>query len=470
MLEQAAALYQQQLDEQPQGQAYVHRRGLDSTVVKTFGLGFAPPGWSFLLERLGGDPARRQALIDAGLVVERDKDGKTHRYDRFRNRLMFPIRDHRGRVIAFGGRVLDHTEPKYLNSPETLVFHKGRELYGLHEARRRQGRMAPLLIVEGYLDVIALAQFDLPHAVATLGTSTTEEQLQRLKRQTDELVFCFDGDQAGRNAAWKALKLSLPFAHESLLIRFLLLPAGHDPDSLLREQGRDSFKKRLREDALLLSDFLFARLREQPDADSDEGRSRLDRQARQLIAQVPAGTFRQLLLQRLESLVGVPPAGGRRRDRTARPMPEVRTPVRPQLSAARLALALLLRNPQLALVARNIPDHWTQSNEPEIQLLGELVAHADADPDLTPEQLRAFYQGTTVETRLQELSDPGLTQHIPAVGLEPEFAGALHRLAHQVERERRYRLLSGDSIAQLSDEQKAQLRRCRNEHKISGLQ
>lgn len=460
VLEQAAALYQQQLREAPQAQAYLRQRGLSEAIAGEFGLGFAPPGWDFLLKRLGADPTQRQTLIDAGLVVERDKEGEIRRYDRFRQRLMFPIRDQRGRVIAFGGRVLDQSEPKYLNSPETPVFHKGRELYGLYEARQHQRRIERLLIVEGYLDVIALAQFHLPIAVATLGTSTTPEQLQRLKRQADELVFCFDGDRAGREAAWKALKISLPFAVEPLLIRFLLLPPGDDPDSLLREQGQAAFEARL-DEALLLSDFLFAQLQEQADLNSAEGRSRIDARARKLIAQVPPGTFRQLLLQRLESLVGVQGAsmaGRRRADRRGQALTGAWTSARPHLTAPRLAMALLLRCPQLALVAREITDQWTQINDPDIALLAELLAHADADPDISPDELRAFSQGTEQEATVQELSNSELIQHIPQAGVEPEFAGALHALARQAEREQRYRLLSRGSPGQLSNEQKALLR------------
>lgn len=454
ILEEAAGLYHAQLREDARAIAYLKERGLTGEIAVAFGLGFAPPGWDFLLTRLGGDSARRQVLIDAGLVIERDQDGEIRRYDRFRNRIMFPIRDRRGRVIAFGGRVLDQTEPKYLNSPETPVFHKGRELYGLFEARERQRPLKRLLIVEGYMDVIALAQFGLPYAVATLGTATTADQVQRLKRQVDELVYCFDGDKAGRGAAWKALRVSLPFASERLTLRFLLLPAGHDPDSLLRAEGLDAFEARL-EQAQLLSDFLFDALRERFDLGSAEGRARCDAEARELIALAPSGTYRQLLLQQLEELIGLqhpvalPPrptmaaTGWRARAPRA-------TPVRGRLTAVRLASALLLRQPRLALAARQVPEHWTELDEDGMELLHELLAHADADPDITTEMLRECYRGSVQEPIVTELADPRLTQHIPEAGMEPELVGALSALCRQAERERRYRLLSSGQLASLA--------------------
>ncbi|MBK1647648.1 DNA primase [Rhabdochromatium marinum] len=466
ILAEAAALYQQQLRDNPQAVAYLKGRGLSGAMAAEFRLGFAPPGWDFLLGRLGRDPDQQQRLIEAGLVIERTKEGETRRYDRFRHRIIFPIRDQRGRIIAFGGRVLDQSEPKYLNSPETAVFHKGHELYGLYEARQRQHQMPRLLLVEGYLDVIALTQFGLPYAVATLGTATTPEQLQRLKRHTDELVFCFDGDQAGQAAAWKALRISLPLVSERLSIRFLLLPSGYDPDSLLRAQGRAAFEARL-EQAQLLSDFLFDGLRERAQLESAEGRARCDAEARKLIALAPEGTYQQLLLQRLESLVGiqrssstaampgVPATFARSSQRPpyARPLQGARThpvPVRPQLTPVRLATALLLQRPQLALAARAMPEHWTSLAVEGRELLSELLAQADADPAMTPAKLLEQCRHCEQEPLMAELADPETTQHIPAEGMEAEFIGALSVLNRQAEREQRYQWLSRGDLECLS--------------------
>ncbi|MBK5969942.1 MULTISPECIES: DNA primase [Thiorhodovibrio] len=454
VLEDAAALYCAQLREDPRAIAYLKERGLTGEIAMEFGLGFAPQGWDFLLSRLGRDSARQQALIDAGLVIEREKDGETRRYDRFRNRIMFPIRDRRGRVIAFGGRVLDQSEPKYLNSPETPVYHKGGELYGLFEARERQRQLSRLLIVEGYMDVIALTQFGLPYAVATLGTATTADQVQRLKRQADELIYCFDGDKAGRAAAWKALRVSLPFAAERLTLRFLLLPPGHDPDSLLRAEGLDAFETRLAQ-AQLLSDFLFDALREHSDLNSAEGRARCDAEARELIALAPEGTYRKLLLQQLEGLIGIRnpaivPSPAAKAPSGWRARPPRAAPVRGRLTAVRLASALLLQRPRLALAAREIPEQWTELDEDGMELLNEILAHADADPDMTPEMLRECFRDSEHEPFVTELEGPHLTQHIPETGMELEFVGALSALCREAERERRFRMLSSGQLGGLA--------------------
>lgn len=458
-LEAAAALYQQQLRGHAEAVAYLKGRGLSGEIAAEFGLGFAPPGWDFLLSRFGGDAVARQALIDAGLVIEREHGEETRRYDRFRNRLMFPIRDERGRVVAFGGRVLDRSEPKYLNSPETAVFHKGSEVYGLFEACQRQRRNAQLIVVEGYMDAIALSQFGIPGAVATLGTATTNAQLLRLKRHAEELVFCFDGDSAGRAAAWKALRLSLPLVDERLRLRFLLLPTGQDPDSLLREAGAQAFTARL-EQALLLSDYLFQELAARSDLKSAEGQARCDAEARALIAQVPEGTYRQLLLQRLEDLVGIqrsPAAGGQvdaRASASASFLPGLRAlprrVSRGRLSPLRLAIALLLRNPRLVLAARAVPDGWMDLTEEGTGLLSELLAYADADPDIAPARLREAASASAHEQVLAELSDPNLIRHIPDAGIEAEFTDALSKLCREAESERRYRLLRSGQLERLA--------------------
>ncbi|HBG95423.1 MAG TPA: DNA primase, partial [Chromatiaceae bacterium] len=274
MLERAALLFQQQLREHPDAARaldYLKRRGLSGEIAQRFSIGYAPPGWDFLLRSLGGSSTEQQQLLDVGLLAERDG----RRYDRFRDRILFPIHDRRGRVIGFGGRVLGDAEPKYLNSPETPVFHKGRELYGLYQMQQAQRRPSRVLVVEGYLDAIALAQFDIPYAVATLGTATTPEHIKRLLRVAPELVFCFDGDRAGRKAAWKALQTALPLASGNQPIRFLFLPDGEDPDTLVRKEGRNAFEQRLTA-ATLLSDYLFEHLSAEIDLASAEGRAKLD--------------------------------------------------------------------------------------------------------------------------------------------------------------------------------------------------
>ena len=388
-LAEAAAIYRRQLREHPEaGRAidYLKARGLTGEIAARFGLGFAPPGWDLLLRTLGDGVSTRQRLAEAGLMVE--QDGK--RYDRFRERIMFPIRDRRGRVIGFGGRVLGDQKPKYLNSPETPVFHKGRELYGLYEAQQASRQLARLLVVEGYMDVIALAQSGISYAVATLGTATTPDHLQRLLAAAPEVVFCFDGDRAGRDAAWKALETCLPLATGRQELRFLFLPDGEDPDTLVRKEGAAAFEGRVRT-ALPLSEFLFQHLSTQVDMDTIDGRVRLASLAEPLIGRVPQGLLREMLAARLAALVGVAArglGGGPGPQTPGRAPP--RRPGRPgrqqrqaPLSPLRLAIALILQYPRLAATASQVPDDWRRLDSPGIPLLIGLLDAVATRPDIS---------------------------------------------------------------------------------------
>ncbi len=255
LLAQVTQFYRDCLRESARAKKYLEDRGITAESCVKFAVGYAPDAWDSVLKRFGGSAERERALLEAGLVVERSGKGESGFYDRFRDRVMFPIRDARGRPIAFGGRVLDQGEPKYLNSPETPLFHKGRELYGLYEARQALRKVERLLVVEGYVDVVRLAQSGIAYSVATLGTATTPEHLNRLFRVTSELVFCFDGDNAGRNAAWRALENALEHARDGRQLRFLFLPEGHDPDTLVGEEGAEAFEARIAE-AQPISEFL----------------------------------------------------------------------------------------------------------------------------------------------------------------------------------------------------------------------
>jgi DNA primase len=257
------------------------------------------------MKRFGGSPERERALAEAGLVIERSGKGESGYYDRFRDRILFPIRDARGRPIAFGGRIIDQGEPKYLNSPETPLFHKGRELYGLYEARQALRKIERLMVVEGYVDVVRLAQSGIAYSVATLGTATTPEHLNRLFRVTSELVFCFDGDRAGRTAAWRALENALEHARDGRQLKFMFLPEGHDPDTLVGEEGAEAFETRIAL-AQPLSEFLVSQLAGQSDLSSVDGRARLAELVRPLLARVPPGVYRELLLERLALEVKMP--------------------------------------------------------------------------------------------------------------------------------------------------------------------
>lgn len=306
LLKAAADYYRQALKSHPQRRAaveYLKGRGLSGEIARDFGLGFAPPGWDNLLKHLAGDSLQHKAMIDAGLLVENPDSGK--RYDRFRDRVIFPIHDSRGRVIAFGGRVLGDDKPKYLNSPETPVFHKSQELYGLYEARKNNRNLDEIMVVEGYMDVIALAQQGLRNAVATLGTATSEEHLKRIFRLVPSVLFCFDGDQAGRNAAWRALEAALPNLQDGRRARFLFLPDGEDPDTLVRSEGTEAFQARIHQHAQPLADYFFQQLSEEADPRSLEGKAHLVTLAAPLIDKIPGNTLRALMRQRLTQITGL---------------------------------------------------------------------------------------------------------------------------------------------------------------------
>lgn len=306
LLTRAAEYYQQALKTHPDKQTaidYFKNRGLTGAVAKDFGLGFAPPGWDNLIKYLKADDSQQKLLIDAGLVIENADNGR--RYDRFRDRVIFPIKDMKGQVIAFGGRVLGDDKPKYLNSPETPVFHKGEILYGLYEVRKNARQLDEILVLEGYMDVIALAQFGFTNAVATLGTATSEEHIKRLFRIVANILFCFDGDVAGRKAAWRALKSALPHLQDGRHIRFLFLPDGEDPDSLVRKEGADAFRARASQQALSLTDYLFAHLMQEAKPDTLEGKAHLASLASPLLAKMPKSGLQTLMYQKLQEITGL---------------------------------------------------------------------------------------------------------------------------------------------------------------------
>lgn len=456
VLDQAAELYRQQLREHPQARRasdYLRSRGLSDEIIARFAIGYAPPGWDFLLQRLGRGPGDRERLWEAGLLAEQS----SRRYDRFRDRIMFPIRDRRGRTVGFGGRVLGDQTPKYLNSPETALFHKGRELYGLHEARQGRRELPRLLVVEGYMDTIALAQFDIPYAVATLGTALTPEHLRQLLRSAPELVFCFDGDRAGRDAAWKALQVALPLATGRQPIRFLFLPEGEDPDTLIRRHGRDSFAERL-EQATPLSEYLFERLTRQVDLASAEGRARLAWLAEPLLKQVPDGVYKQMLSQRLAALVGVTAAqpAVSRGPTYRRPGPRGE---RRSLTPMRLAIALLLQQPSLADEVFAMPDEWRRLANAGVPLLGSVLEIASVSPRITTAALLERWRGSESGRQLDRLSDPSLIAHIPDEGRAAELRGAIQALNQQVREQEAQILFERSSPSQWTEADKELIRK-----------
>lgn len=306
VLEQASAFFQAQLRQHPEKQKaveYLKGRGLTGAIAKRFGLGFAPPGWDNLLSAVSAERDDAESLLlKSGLLIENEERGR--KYDRFRDRIMFPIRDVRGRVIAFGGRVLTDEKPKYLNSPETETFHKGRELYGLWEARQSSGSLKRLMVVEGYMDVVSLAQHGLDWSVATLGTACTESHLERIFKVVPEVIFCFDGDAAGRKAAKRALDNAMPVMRDGLMARFLFLPEGEDPDTLIRSEGLEAFTQRV-DEALPFSEYFFKALAQGLDLVSMDAKAQFCTQALPLLQSMQPSVLQQMMLDRISDMTGL---------------------------------------------------------------------------------------------------------------------------------------------------------------------
>ncbi len=441
----AQRIYRAQLEAHPQAIDYLRRRGVSGELARQFAIGFAPDAWDTLARRFK-DP--KHALV-AGLLVERDTGGV---YDRFRNRVMFPIRDARGRTVAFGGRTLGDDPAKYLNSPETPVFHKGRHLYGLYECRQANAELDCLLVVEGYMDVVSLFGHGICQAVAAMGTAFTEEQLKLLFRATRQVVFCFDGDAAGRRAARKALDLVLPQMRGDREVRFLFLPEGHDPDTLVRELGAEGFRERLKS-ATPLSDFLIETITQGLQLQAIDGRARLVEKARPLLRSMPPGALRSLLVERLAKLSGLaaaaveaggpaPVAPRRERANPAQGREDEGAPggQRP----VRRALQLLLEAPAMA----DRVEHQAQLltlDLPGLPLLLEVVDYFQSHPEASVAQLIQQFDGRPEARWLSTLAAQpvGLT----ADEMLTEFLDILEHLRDRARRQRIRELLAqGDAL------------------------
>ena len=422
VMARAARFFEQNLADNPRAREYVRARGIDAKTSARFALGYAPDSWDALRNRFGAQEEDRRQILQLGLIIERDTRGGERAagfYDRFRDRLMFPIRDSRGRVIGFGGRIIDQGEPKYLNSPETPLFHKGRELYGLFEARQARADFKRLMIVEGYMDVVRLHQAGITYAVATLGTATTQEHLNKIFRLTSEVVFCFDGDRAGRLAAWRALENSLAMAHDGRELRFMFLPEGHDPDTLVAEEGSEAFEKRLTT-ALPLSEYLIQHLMTEVDLNHDEGRAKLKALAAPLFARMPEGIYREMLAERLAARVSMPAAalkksfltGETRRTAMERTSGERRPEPSPRhggrISAGRgnlltQAITLVLHHPAAAAAVKD-PQALRRVARPGVAVLEELIVQAAAAANPSTAMLLERWRDLPEYGRLCELA------------------------------------------------------------------
>ena len=420
ILADAEAFFRRQLPGSDKARAYLRQRGLEPATCERFAIGYAPDSFDALRTTLGSDERRMKLLERAGLL-SRSESGRV--YDKFRDRLLFPIHDRRGRPIAFGGRVLEKdAAPKYLNSPETELFHKGRELYGLWQVRQAHSTIPRLVVVEGYMDVVMLFQNGIETAVATLGTATTGEHAELLFRNSPDVYFCFDGDRAGRAAAWKALESVLPRMRDGRQAFFLFLPEGADPDSIVREEGAAGFEQRLAE-ATPLSEFLFDTLSAEVDLGTLEGRGKLAGRVRPLLAQIPDGAFADLMRQRLDALTGLdsspPPAAP-----APRPARRHAAPA-PRRSLVRSAIVLLLQQPSLALELEP-PFRFATLQQPGIDLLVDLLGLVYERPDIRTGALIEHFAGQEVHASLQALALIDLPGD-PAAW-RTEFLGAIERL------------------------------------------
>ena len=459
LLEQAAQFYREQLQGH-KGRAidYLENRGISGPVMEDYEIGYAPPGWKRLLNALGKSAGARTLLTDAGLIKPGGKEGH---YDFFRDRIMFPIRDPRGRVIGFGGRVLGDETPKYLNSPETPLFHKGRELYGLYQVRSRRKQPQTLYVVEGYMDVIALARHGVDNAVATLGTAVTEHHLEKLYRVAGRIIFCFDGDEAGNKAAWRALEIALPQLREGRQALFNFMPEGHDPDSFIRQYGAERFRS---DDGMVpLSDFLLDSIKSRAGTGTREGRATFLDMLLPYLAGMPAGGLRQLLRQEaagiaqidtdgLDKLLQDYRPGAARHSATSRPGRQ-----RERTGDLGSIIAYILNRPGLAMLVED-PAELSGNSVPGADFVRELVTLVHSNPEITCAGILEHWRGSRYEARLNELaSGPGLPED-ENFDLEGEFVDRVEKLKAAKARQT-IQEIARTPPSQLSDEAKKQLRR-----------
>ena len=451
----AQRYFSDQLRQSTDSQAYLRERGVSAETRKTFGLGFAPDRWDGLAAHF--TPATVAHAVSAGLLIEREGGGRP--YDRFRGRIMFPIRDARGRVIAYGGRTVIKDPAKYLNSPETPLFHKGRELYGLFEAKAaRKAALPHVLVVEGYMDVVMLHQAGVTDAVATLGTATTRDHLQRLFRETSRVIFCFDGDAAGTRAAWRALEQALPELHGARECRFMFLPQGHDPDTLIQAEGQAAFEQRIA-DATPLSAYLINELMQQAPPTSLEGRARFAALAAPHLKRIPEGPFKSLLSNALAETAGLPP------EQMLGEAPSAPAPQAARGGTARRgsgqtliikgALRALLEKPALAERAQHV-DALAQANLPGLNVLTRAIDYFQNHPDATAAQLLESWRDSKEGNALMRvMSEPSL---LDDAALAREFDDALNRLWRGIQRDRYTELLNISTTRSLSEAENNELR------------
>jgi DNA primase len=455
--------YQQQLKADKTGAAvaYLKDRGVSGEIAKLYGIGYAPDGWDNLLKAEGKANQQQQQLVTAGMLIQKDNGGF---YDRFRDRIMFPIIDRRGRAIGFGGRVLGKGEPKYLNSPETPVFHKGNEVYGLYQALQANKTLPYLLVVEGYMDVVALAQFGVSCSVATLGTALTIDHIRLLFRNTGKIVFCFDGDKAGKSAAWRSLETCLSEIKDGRQARFLFLPDGEDPDTLIRKEGSTHFQHRI-DNSVPLSEYMLSHLSEQCDLSNIDGKAQLASLAQPLLKRVADPVFRDLLQQQMQLAVGTsqnlsgennPQQFSQRAATSNKTVSSRPRPVTPM----RKTIGLLVQHPALGQKLEN----WQQligSPEAGSDLLFKLLEILQQQPHLTTASLIEHWRDDPSYQHLMTLAN--WNHEIPQEIVEEEFLHAFGKINVSTSKQQLQFLLDESKLRPLTTDEKHQLKQLLDE-------
>lgn len=430
---------------------YLKNRGLTGKIAKRFAMGYISDSWDGVMKNFATNLQTSQQLIDLGMAIQGDKNKP---YDRFRGRIMFPIRDKRGRVVGFGGRVLNDSTPKYLNSPETRIYHKGQELYGLFEAKQACKNLTRLIVVEGYMDVVALAQHGVDYAVASLGTATTVEQLQTLFRTVNEVICCYDGDRAGRDAAWRAMENALPLIRDGFSLKFVFLPDGEDPDSLIRQQGKEKFEHIL-DNATPLSTFLFEHLVASVDINNLEGRSALVEKFQPYLEKLPDSVLKDSIINQLANNFGTGAEQQKAKlTNSNRTVQTKKNTVTKKVTPVRLAIALLLEYPHIVNVLEDIAvlEHLSI---PGITLLNQLMRLCKQSPDITSAQILEYYRDTEEGKQLAKLM---CWQHnVSAEAAEAVFEDSIEKLFSQFLEIRTENLLQKARLNQITREEKQEL-------------
>ncbi|MBU2924152.1 DNA primase [Colwellia sp. 1_MG-2023] len=455
LMNQISRFYQQQLKAATDKETainYLKGRGLSGEVVKRFGIGYISDAWDGMMKVFSPQGKANQQLIDLGMAIQGDKNRP---YDRFRGRIMFPIRDKRGRVIAFGGRVLGDEKPKYLNSPETRVYHKGQELYGLYEAKQANKNLERLVVVEGYMDVVALAQHGVDYAVASLGTSTTPEQLQTLFRTVKEVICCYDGDRAGRDAAWRAMENALPLIRDGFSLKFVFVPDGEDPDSLIRKKGQKAFEQIL-DEAMPLSKFLVEQLMSQVEMNSLEGRAALVDSFQPYLMKMPDSVLKDAIINDIannfgtgsEQFLAKIAKNINKQEKIKKPQGTTKT------TPVRLAIALLLEHPHIVNELGDI-SALASLQVPGIELLTQLLKLCQQNPEIKTAQLLEYFRGTETGNQLAKLMC--WQHHVTAETAADVFLDSIEKLLNDFVEKRTEFLLQKARVKQITLQERQEL-------------